>query len=112
MNSETVMAFEDAFEDPSEGNVQEAADDTLEDMSIEEASVELGMSPAAVIHLLESGRLPSHLGGDGRRRRILTQDLEIHREVRFNLRQKRVQEQRARHWADPDAVEDVDSLTG
>ena len=94
------MAVDDPFGDP------------LADMSIEEAAVELGMSPAAVIHLLESGRLPSHLGLDGRRRRILSQDLEIHREVRFNLRQKRVQEQRARRWADPETVEDVDSLTG
>ncbi len=81
-----------------------------DDVSIEEASVELGMSPTAVIHLLENGRLPSHLSADGRRRRILKMDLEIHREVRFNVRQKRVQEERARRWAEPE--QDLDSLTG
>jgi excisionase family DNA binding protein len=76
----------------------------MDDVSIEEASVELGMSPTAVIALLENGRLPSHLGIDGRRRRVLRTDLETHREVRFNVRQRRVQEQRARRWADPDAA--------
>ena len=81
-----------------------------DDVSIEEAAVELGMSPTAVIHLLENGRLPAHLSQDGRRRRILKQDLEIHREVRFNVQQKRVQAQRTRAWAEPDL--DVDSLTG
>ncbi len=80
----------------------------IEDLSIEEAAVELGMSPTAVIHLLENGRLASHLGVDGRRRRILRSDLEIHREVRFNVRQQRVQEKRARLWAEPD----TDELTG
>lgn len=77
----------------------------LEDVSIEEAAVELGMAPAAVIHLLESGRLPSHLGSDGRRRRVLAADLAIHREVRFNAQQRRVQERRARAWAEPEADE-------
>jgi hypothetical protein len=80
----------------------------VDDVSIEEAAVELGMSPNAVIHLLESGRLPSHLGLDGRRRRVLRADLAIHREVRFNVRQQRVQEHRARRWAEPEAGE----LTG
>ena len=80
-----------------------------DDTSIEEAAVVLGMSPTAVIHLLESGRLPSHLGPDGRRRRILKADLEIHREVRFNVRQARVQEQRARRWAEPDAALDANT---
>jgi excisionase family DNA binding protein len=82
------------------------AGDGVDDVSIEEASVELGMSPTAVIRLLESGRLPSHLGGDGRRRRVLLADLDTHRAARFNLRQQLVQEQRARRWADPDAVVD------
>lgn len=82
----------------------------MDDLSIEEAAVVLGMSPTSVIQLLENGRLPSHLGTDGRRRRILKQDLEIHREVRFNVRQKRVQEQRALRWADPD-FDDVDNLS-
>jgi excisionase family DNA binding protein len=77
----------------------------VEDLSIDEAAVVLGMSPTAVIQLLESGRLPSHLGADGRRRRVLAIDLEIHREVRFNLRQRRVQEQRARRWAEPEQDE-------
>lgn len=79
------------------------------DLSIEEAAVELGMSPTAVIALLENGQLPSHLGPDGRRRRIRVEDVEKHREDRFALRQKRVQEQRARRWADPDA-RDLDDL--
>jgi excisionase family DNA binding protein len=74
----------------------------VDDVSIEEAAVRLGMSPTAVIHLLEFGHLPSHLGQDGRRRRILVADLETHRDDRFALRQQMVQEQRARRWADPD----------
>ena len=80
------------------------------DLSIEEAAVELGMSPTAVIALLENGQLPSHLGPDGRRRRVRAEDVERHREERFALRQKRVQEQRARRWADPDAPQDLDDL--
>lgn len=70
------------------------------DVSIEEAAVELGISPNAVIALLENGRLPGHIGADGRRRRILRSDLDVHREVRFNVRQVRVQEERARRWAE------------
>lgn len=73
-----------------------------EDASIEQAAVVLGMSPTAVIQLLENGHLPSHLGPDGRRRRIRLADLEAHRDDRFKLRQQMVQEQRARRWADPD----------
>ena len=81
------------------------------DLSIEEAAVELGMAPTAVIRLLESGQLPSHLGPDGRRRRVRAGDIEAHRKDRFDLRQKRVQEQRARRWADPDAAAaDLDDL--
>ena len=70
------------------------------DSSIEEAAVELGISPTEVIRLLESGQIPAHLGPDGRRRRILKADLEAHREQRFKVRQVRVQEQRARRWAE------------
>ena len=81
---------------------------SVEDLSIEEAAVELGMSPTAVIQLLENGRLASHLGADGRRRRILQSDLLIHREVRFNVRQKRVQEERARRWAEPELELELD----
>ena len=81
------------------------------DLSIEEAAVDLGMSPTAVIRLLESGQLPSHLGPDGRRRRIRVADVASHRDARFNLRQQMVQEQRARRWADPDATpSDLDDL--
>jgi excisionase family DNA binding protein len=82
------------------------------DLSIEQASVELGMSPTAVIRLLESGQLPSHLGPDGRRRRVRLTDVEQHRTQRFDLRQQMVQEQRARRWADPDISErhDLDDL--
>jgi len=73
----------------------------VDDLSIEEAAVELGMSPTAVIRLLESGQLPSHLGPDGRRRRVSRADLAAHRHERFALRQQLVQEQRARRWAEP-----------
>ena len=76
-----------------------------DDLSIEEAAVELGMSPTAVIALLENGRLPSHLGKDGRRRRILRRHLDEHRDDRFALRQQMVQEQRARLWAEPEVEE-------
>jgi excisionase family DNA binding protein len=76
----------------------------VEDVSIEEAAVELGMSPTAVIRLLESGQLPSHLGADGRRRRIARADLETHRTERFALRQQMVQEQRALRWAEASGV--------
>ena len=80
------------------------------DSSIEEAAVELGISPTEVIRLLESGQIPSHLGPDGRRRRILDTDLEAHREQRFKVRQARVQEQRARKWAEQN--EQVSQETG
>lgn len=76
----------------------------VEDVSIEEAAVELGMSPTAVIRLLESGQLPSHLGRDGRRRRIYRADLDVHRTERFALRQQMVQEQRALRWAEASGV--------
>ena len=80
--------------------LQTVAVTTPGDASIEEAAVELGISPTEVIRLLESGQLPSHLGADGRRRRVLTTDLAAHREDRFNFRQQRLQEQRTRKWAE------------
>jgi hypothetical protein len=76
----------------------------VDDLSIEEAAVELGMSPTALISLLETGQLPSHLGPDGRRRRIAVKDLAEHREQRFALRQQMVQEQRALRWAETSGV--------
>lgn len=76
----------------------------MDDVSIDEAAVELGMSPTAVIQLLESGRLDSHLGPDGRRRRVAREHLENYRERRFNLRQQMVQEQRALRWAEASGV--------
>jgi excisionase family DNA binding protein len=79
----------------------------VDDVSIEEAAVELGMSPTALISLLESGQLPSHLGPDGRRRRIAREDLAEHREQRFALRQQMVQEQRALRWAETSGVPPV-----
>jgi excisionase family DNA binding protein len=83
------------------------------DSSIEEAAVTLGISPTEVIRLLESGQIPSHLGPDGRRRRILDADIQAHRDHRFNLRQQMVQEQRARRWADKaEPVTDDSELTG
>jgi excisionase family DNA binding protein len=81
-------------------------DQSSGDVSIEQAAVELGMSPSAVIRLLESGQLPAHLSPDGRRRRLLHADLAAHREARFALRQQMVQEQRARRWADPELSAD------
>ncbi len=80
------------------------ASDLRTDVSIEEAAVDLGMSPTAVIRLLESGQLPSHLGPDGRRRRIDREDLLIHRDERFDLRQQMLQEQRALRWAEASGV--------
>jgi excisionase family DNA binding protein len=74
--------------------------DRGEDLTIDEAAVELGMSPTAVIRLLESGQLPSHLAPGGRSRRIARADLHAHRESRFALRQQLVQEQRALRWAE------------
>lgn len=85
--------------------------DEPQDLSIEQAAVELGMSPTAVIALLESGRLASHLGADGRRRRVLLRDIDAFRDERFALRQQMVQEQRARRWADGEAPADEDSWT-
>lgn len=79
----------------------------VDDVSIEEAAVELGMSPAAVITLLESGQLPSHLGPDGRRRRVARSDLQAHREQRFALRQQMVQEQRELRWAEASGIPPV-----
>lgn len=76
----------------------------VDDVSIEEAAVELGMSPTAVIGLLESGHLPSHLGPDGRRRRISRSALAAHREERFSLRQQMAQEQRALRWAEASGI--------
>ena len=78
--------------------------DPVDDVSIEEAAVVLGMSPTAVIHLLESGQLPSHLGPDGRRRRIDRADLEEHRDERFALRQQMAQEQRELRWAEASGI--------
>ncbi len=88
----------------------------INDSSIQEAAVELGISPTEVIRLLESGQIPSHLGPDGRRMRILKADLDAHRDHRFERRQQMVQEQRARRWAEhdtsPDPVADDSELTG
>lgn len=78
----------------------------MDDLSIEEAAVELGVSPTTVIRLLESGQLDSHLAVDGRSRRLRLVHLEQHRDDRFALRQQMVQEQRARRWPDPDAPRD------
>ena len=81
----------------------------IDDVSIEEAAVVLGMSTMAVCSLLESGRLAGHLGPDGRRRRIVRADLETHRDTRFAQRQVRVQEVRARRWADNSDVSWTDN---
>lgn len=82
--------------------VEHLGTDRQSDMSIEEAAVELGVSPLALIRLLENGQLASHLGPDGRKRRIPRSVVASHRTERFDLRQRMVQEQRARRWAEPD----------
>ena len=61
-------------------------DDAEQDLDLAEAAVHLGMSPAALAQLLDRGTVPSHLGRDGRHRRIALADLELHREQRFALR--------------------------
>ncbi len=84
----------------------------VDDVSIEQAAVELGMSPTAVIRLLDSGQLPSHLGPDGRRLRISRVTLAEHREQRFTLRHQMVQEQRALRWAEASGVPMTSRDTG
>lgn len=74
----------------------------MDDLSTDEAAVELGVSPTVLGRLLEGGQLPSHLAEDGRHRRVLRSDLDAHRERRFALRQRMVQEQRDRRWLQPE----------
>ena len=76
-----------------------------DDCSLEEAAVALGVSPAILERLLRTGRLRGHVGPDGRRTRLLRADLEEHRDARFALRQRMVQEIRGRRWAEPDPDE-------
>ena len=75
------------------------------DCSLAEAAVVLGISPDSLVALLRCGRLPAHLGPDGRSQRILQRDLDSHRQDRFALRQRMVQEIRDRRWAEPDPDE-------
>ena len=79
--------------------------DEPDDCSLEEAAVVLGVSPTVLGRLLQSGQLPGHLGPDGRRARVLRADLDAHRHDRFALRQRMVQEIRARRWVEPDPDE-------
>ena len=74
----------------------------MDDLSTDEAAVELGVSPSVVAQLLGGGQLPSHLAEDGRHRRVLLADLRAHRDQRFALRQRLVQEQRDRRWLQPE----------
>ena len=62
------------------------AEQGRDDLDLAEAAVHLGMSPAALAQLLDRGVVPSHLGTDGRHRRIALADLELHRDQRFALR--------------------------
>ena len=62
------------------------AEQGSDDLDLAEAAVHLGMSPAALAQLLDRGVVPSHLGNDGRHRRIALADLELHRDQRFALR--------------------------
>lgn len=57
------------------------------DLTLGEAAVLAGMSPASFAALLDRGVVPSYLGSDGRHRRIRRDDLETHRDERFALRQ-------------------------
>lgn len=74
----------------------------MDDLSADEAAVELGVSPTVLGRLLSGGQLPSHLSEDGRRRRVLRSDIDLHRDERFALRQRLVQEQRDRRWLQPE----------
>lgn len=71
-------------------------DDSDEDSSLHQfdAAAHLGMSPAALTELLDRGQLPSHLGQDGRHRRVALADLEAHRDERFALRHDLTQQAR------------------
>jgi len=73
-------------------------DDTAGELDLHqlEAAVHLGMSPTAFAQLLDRGVLPSHLGHDGRHRRVTLRDLEAHRDARFALRQDLAQQARER----------------
>lgn len=66
------------------------------DLTVTEAAVQLGMSPAALAELLDRGTLASYLAADGRHRRVRKVDLEAHREQRFALRQQLSQQARER----------------
>ncbi len=77
------------------------------DCSLQDAAVALGVSPSVLGRLLQSGQLPAHLGPDGRWSRVLLADLDTHRDDRFALRQRMVQEIRARRWAEPDPVDEL-----
>jgi len=79
----------------------------MDDLSLEEAAVELGVSPAVVTQLLTGGQLPSHQGGDGQGLRVLRDDLATHRDRRFAFRQQLVQEQRDRRWPLPETQDDL-----
>jgi excisionase family DNA binding protein len=70
-----------------------------DDLDLGQAAELLGMSPMALAELLDRGSLPSHLGRDGRHRRIALVDLEAHRDRRFALRQQLAQQ--ARDWRRP-----------
>ena len=70
--------------------------DDADDLDLAEAAAHLGMSPTALAQLLDRGVLPSHLGSDGRHRRIALADLELHRDRRFALRAHLTQQARAR----------------
>ncbi|MCU1500233.1 MAG: hypothetical protein JWM47_4186 [Acidimicrobiales bacterium] len=67
-----------------------------DDLTVFEAAVHVGMSPAAFAALLDRGVVASYLGRDGRHRRVALADLEAHREARFALRQQLTQQARAR----------------
>lgn len=68
------------------------ADERYVDLA--EAAVQLGVSPTALIQLLDRGALPSRLSADGRSRIVLTSDLDAHRDARFAFRQQLSQQAR------------------
>ena len=71
-------------------------DDAEHDLDLAAAAAHLGMSPMALAPLLDRGVVPSHLGRDGRHRRMALADLDAYREERFALRQHLSQQARAR----------------
>ena len=80
------------------------------DLTLDEAAVLAGMSPASFAVLLDRGVVASYLGRDGRHRRVRRVDLETHRDERFALRQQlaaQARERRRPSYSQDDHTADV-----